>query len=248
MNEQKQLSEVIDLWKIDKKQYVKKSSFSAYTLLIENHLLPNFGNKIAIEEADVQSFVFQKLETGLSHKTIKDILIVLKMILKFGAKNKWLQYTPFDIQFPTEREKHNIEVLTKTDQKKIMNYIQEHFTFRNLGVYICLSAGMRIGEVCALTWEDIDTDNGIISVNRTIQRIYVIENGTRRTELILDTPKTKNSIREIPISKDLLRILKPFKKIVNPSFFVLTNDAKPTEPRTYRSYYKNLMKELKMPE
>ncbi len=248
MNEQKQLSEVIDLWKIDKKQYVKKSSFSAYTLLIENHLLPNFGNKIEIEEADVQSFVFQKLETGLSHKTIKDILIVLKMILKFGAKNKWLQYTPFDIQFPTEREKHNIEVLTKTDQKKIMNYIQEHFTFRNLGVYICLSAGMRIGEVCALTWEDIDTDNGIISVNRTIQRIYVIEDGTRRTELILDTPKTKNSIREIPISKDLLRILKPFKKIVNPLFFVLTNDAKPTEPRTYRSYYKNLMKELKMPE
>ncbi len=248
MNEQKQLSEVIDLWKIDKKQYVKKSSFSAYTLLIENHLLPNFGNKIAIEEADVQSFVFQKLETGLSHKTIKDILIVLKMILKFGAKNKWLQYTPFDIQFPTEREKHNIEVLTKADQKKIMNYIQEHFTFRNLGVYICLSAGMRIGEVCALTWEDIDTDNGIISVNRTIQRIYVIEDGTRRTELILDTPKTKNFIREIPISKDLLRILKPFKKIVNPLFFVLTNDAKPTEPRTYRSYYKNLMKELKMPE
>lgn len=248
MNEQKQLSEVIDLWKIDKKQYVKKSSFSAYTLLIENHLLPNFCNKIAIEEADVQSFVFQKLETGLSHKTIKDILIVLKMILKFGAKNKWLQYTPFDIQFPTEREKHNIEVLTKTDQKKIMNYIQEHFTFRNLGVYICLSAGMRIGEICALTWKDIDIDNGIISVNRTIQRIYVIEDGNRRTELILDTPKTKNSIREIPISKDLLRILKPFKKIVNPSFFVLTNDAKPTEPRTYRSYYKNLMKELKMPE
>ncbi len=248
MNEQKQLSEVIDPWKIDKKQYVKKSSFSAYTLLIENHLLPNFGNKIEIEEADVQSFVFQKLETGLSHKTIKDILIVLKMILKFGAKNKWLQYTPFDIQFPTEREKHNIEVLTKTDQKKIMNYIQEHFTFRNLGVYICLSAGMRIGEICALTWKDIDIDNGIISVNRTIQRIYVIEDGNRRTELILDTPKTKNSIREIPISKDLLRILKPFKKIVNPSFFVLTNDAKPTEPRTYRSYYKNLMKELKMPE
>jgi len=244
----KQLSEVINLWKIDKKQYVKKSSFSAYTLLIENHLLPNFGNKFTIEESDVQNFVLQKLETGLSHKTVKDILIVLKMILKFGAKNKWILYEPFDIQFPTKRENHNIEVLTKTDQKKIMNHIQEHFTFRNLGVYICLSAGMRIGEICALTWEDIDIDKGIISVNRTIQRIYVIEDEIRRTELILDTPKTKNSIREIPISKDLLRILKPFKKIVNPSFFVLTNDAKPTEPRTYRSYYKNLMSTLKMPE
>ncbi|MDR6921088.1 tyrosine-type recombinase/integrase [Chryseobacterium sp. 2987] len=248
MKEQKQLSEVINLWKADKKQYVKKSSFSAYMLLIENHLLPVFGDRDGVEEADVQAFVFQKLEAGLSQKTIKDILIVLKMILKFGAKNKWLEYTPFDIQFPTEREKHSIEVLSRADQKKIMNYIQEHFTFRNLGVYICLSAGMRIGEVCALTWQDIDTDNGVISVNRTIQRIYMIEDGSRRTELILDTPKTKNSIREIPISKDLLRILKPFKKIVNPLFFVLTNDAKPTEPRTYRSYYKNLMKELGMPE
>lgn len=244
----KQISEVITLWKADKKQYVKKSSFSAYTLLIENHLLPVFGNKYEIEEIDVQNFVFQKLESGLSHKTIKDILIVLKMILKFGAKHKWLNYTPFDIQFPTEREKHTIEVLSKAEQKKIMTYIQEHFTFRNLGVYICLSAGMRIGEICALTWEDIDTDNGVISVNRTIQRIYVIEDGARRTELILDTPKTKNSIREIPISNGLLKILKPFKKIVNSSFFVLTNDAKPTEPRTYRSYYKNLMKELNMPE
>lgn len=244
----KRITEVITHWKADKKQYVKKSSFSAYTLLIENHLQPVFGDKFTIEETDVQSFVFQKLEAGLSHKTIKDILIVLKMILKFGAKHKWLDYTPFDIQFPTEREKHNIEVLSRADQKKIMTYIQEHFTFRNLGVYICLSAGMRIGEVCALTWEDIDTDNGIISVSRTIQRIYVIEEGVRKTELILDTPKTKNSIREIPINKDLLKILKPFKKIVNSSFFVLTNDAKPTEPRTYRSYYKNLMKELNMPE
>lgn len=244
----KQISEVILLWKTDKKQYVKKSSFSAYTLLIENHILPDFGESYEVEEAEVQAFVFRKLELGLSHKTIKDILIVLKMILKFGAKHKWLDYTPFDIQFPTVRESQHIEVLSRSDQKKIMNYIQEHFTFRNLGVYICLSSGMRIGEICALTWQDIDIENGIICVNQTIQRIYVIEEGSRKTELILDAPKTKNSIREIPISKDLLRILKPFKKIVNPSFFVLTNDAKPTEPRTYRSYYKNLMRNLQMPE
>jgi len=248
MNKQKTISEIANVWKADKKQYVKKSSFSAYVLLIENHLLPVFGEKQNIDEAEIQAFVFQKLEQGLSHKTIKDILIVLKMVLKFGAKNKWIEYHPYDIQFPTEREKHNIEVLSRTNQKKIMKYIQEHFTFRNLGVYICLCSGMRIGEICALTWQDIDTDNGVIHIKRTIQRIYVIENGNRRTELILDTPKTKNSIREIPICKDLLRILKPFKKIVNPSFFVLTNDSKPTEPRTYRSYYKKLMRVLEIPE
>lgn len=248
MKQQKLISEIIALWKVDKKQYVKKSSYAAYVLLIENHISPAFGDAAQIEETHVQAFVFHKLEQGLSQKTIKDILIVLKMILKFGAKHNWIVYKPFDIQYPTEREKQTMEVLSRTDQKKIMQYVQSHFTFRNLGVYLCLSTGMRIGEVCALTWEDINTDTGIIHVRKTIQRIYSIEDGTRKTELILDSPKTINSIREIPMSIDLLKLLKPIKKIVNPTFFVLTNDAKPTEPRTYRSYYKILMEDLGMPK
>ena len=131
MDKQKTFSEIVNLWKADKKQYIKKSSFSAYALLVENHLLPVFKGKQHFEEAEIQTFVFQKLEQGLSQKTIKDILIVLKMVLKFGAKNKWIEYQPFDIQFPTEREKQTIEVLSRTHQKKVMQYIQEHFTFRN---------------------------------------------------------------------------------------------------------------------
>ncbi|MFT4072720.1 MAG: tyrosine-type recombinase/integrase [Dysgonamonadaceae bacterium] len=248
MTERTKISTVINLWKEDKKQYVKKSSYSAYMLLIENHLLPTFGNLDKIVEADVQGFVLAKLDEGLSQKTIKDILIVLKMILKFGMKNKVLDYQQFDIQFPTERENNGIEVLSKSNQRKIMNYVQEHFTFKSLGIYICLSAGIRIGEICALTWDDIDTDTGVIHIRKTIQRIYIIDNTERRTELILDSPKTKNSIRDIPMSRELLKMLKPIKRIMNNSFYVLTNDIKPTEPRTYRNYYKRLMKELDMPE
>jgi len=248
MTEQTKISTIINLWKEDKKQYVKKSSYSAYMLLIENHLMPTFGNKYDVVETDVQDFVFTKLNEGLSQKTIKDILIVLKMILKFGMKNKLIDYQQFDIQFPTERENNEIEVLSKSNHKKVMNYVQEHFTFKNLGIYICLSAGIRIGEICALMWEDIDVDMGVIHIKRTIQRIYIIEDSDRHTELILDSPKTKNSIRDIPMSRDLLKMLKPIKKIVNNSFYILTNDTKPTEPRTYRNYYKRLMKELGMPE
>jgi integrase len=248
MEDQKKIVEIIDLWKMDKKKYVKKSSYSAYMLLIENHLLPVFGDQYNIEESDVQTFVFQKLDEGLSQKSIKDILIVLKMILKFGAKHKLLEYYPFNIQFPTEREKHEIVVLSKANQKKIMTYVQGHFTFKNLGVYICLSTGIRIGEICALTWDDINTDTGIISVRQTIQRIYIMENNRKHTELVLDTPKTKNSIRDIPMTKDLLKMLKSIKKTENSRFFVLTNDAKPTEPQTYRNYYKKLMENLNIPE
>ena len=248
MTKRTKISTIINLWKEDKKQYVKKSSYSAYMLLIENHIIPSFGDKHEVLEPAVQDFVFKKLNEGLSKKTIKDILIVLKMILKFGMKNRLLEYQQFDIQFPTERENNGIEVLSKSNQKKIMNYVHEHFTFKNLGIYICLSAGIRIGEICALTWEDIDIETGVIHIGKTIQRIYIIEDNSRHTELILDSPKTKNSIRDIPMSRDLLKMLKPIKKVVNNSFFVLTNDSKPTEPRTYRNYYKKLMKDLGIPE
>ena len=247
MNNQKKISAISQLWLTDKKQYVKKSTISAYMLLIENHLLPAFGNNYQINEDEAQAFVFKKLEEGLGKKSIMDILIVLKMILKYGAKQNLVHYEPFDIRFPTEQKKQQLEVLSRANQKKIMNYVQEHFTFRNLGVYLCLSTGMRIGEVCALTWEDINTDTGLISVNKTIQRIYTMDNGIGKTELIIDSPKTKNSVREIPMSRELLRMVKSVKKIVNSSFFVLTNEAKPTEPRTYRNYYKNFMDNLGMP-
>lgn len=240
-------SKIVALWKEDKKQYVKRSTFAAYTLLIENHILPSFGEMALVEEQDVQTFVFRKLNEGLSHKTIKDILIVLKMILRFGVKNQMTEYRQIDIKFPTERDKHSIDILSRSHQKQIMEHIRSHFTFKNLGIYICLSAGMRIGEICALTWDDLDVENGIIRIRKTIQRIYVIEEHRKHTEIILDTPKTKNSIREIPMTKNLLKMIRPIKKIVNGNFYVLTNEPKPTEPRTYRNYYKQFMQSLGLP-
>lgn len=248
MVEKKNISEIIDLWKLDKKQYVKKSTYSAYLLLIENHILPAFAEKKSIEEVDVQNFVFAKLNDGLSQKSIKDILIVLKMIMKFGVKHKYLEYQEFDIKFPTEREVKELEVLSVSNQKKLLNFLRENFTFKNLGVFITLNTGMRIGEMCGLMWDDVDTENGIIRVRRTVQRIYVIEDsGDRHTEISIDTPKTKNSIRDIPMTTELLKILKPLKKVVNGNYFVLTNEVKPTEPRTYRNYYKRVLNKLEIP-
>ena len=244
----KTFEEIVVLWQADKKQYVKRSTYSAYSLLVNNHLIPAFAGVYDVTEDMVQSFVFTKLEQGLSQKSIKDILIVLKMILRYGVKQGYLEHREIDVKFPTERERQEVEVLSRNNQKHIMEYVQSHFTFMNLGIYICLCAGLRIGEVCALVWDDIDLDNGVINVSKTIQRIYVIEGGEKHTEVIIDTPKSKNSIREIPIPRDLLKMIKPFKKVVNGRFYVLTNSAHPTEPRTYRNYYKRLMVQLDMPK
>lgn len=235
-------------WVVYKRQFVKKSSLSSYQLLIENHLLPVFGEAKHIEDQLIQDFVLDKILGGLSQKTVKDIIIVLKMILKYGVKHKlWKEVPVFDIIYPADHDKKSIDVLSKADYKKAKDYIKENLTFRNLGVLICLSTGLRIGEICALKWSDIDIQEGVLHVQRTIQRIYSIdEDGKRHTELIIDSPKTKNSYRDIPLSPDLIKIFKAFEKILNPEFFVLTNEVKPTEPRTYRSYYYELMQRMEI--
>lgn len=238
------LKDIIELWKQDKKHYVKKSTYSAYILLLENHILPFYGELENVDETDVQEFVLFNLKNGLSQKTIKDIIIVLKMIIKFGAKQKMLAPTQLDIKFPSDNNKTELNVLNISEHKKLVNYLQDNFTFRNLGIYICLSTGMRIGEICGLKWSDIDINNGIIKVRRSVQRIYVLSETERHTEILIDTPKTKNSIRDIPMTNELSKIIKPLMKIVNDNYYIVTNDEKPTEPRTYRSYYDRILKKL----
>lgn len=248
MVKEKTINQITEEWKEEKKKYVKKSTYAAYQLLIQNHIKPYFGDLYEVNEEKVQQFVFDKLDSGLSEKTIRDIIIVLKMILKFGIKNGYLEYVQIDAKFPSKQEKKDLDVLSKADQKKFMEHLRNNFTFKNLGIFICLSTGMRIGEICGLRWCDVDTVEGVIKVRHTLQRIYIIEGKTRHTELLLDTPKTANSVRDIPMSSELLKMLKSLNKVVNENYYVIANDIKPIEPRTYRNYYKKLCKQLDIPE
>ena len=244
----KTIREIAEAWKEYKRPYVKQSTMAAYVLILENHVLPEFGDNDSLHEHDVQAFVLKKIEHGLSAKSVKDILIVLKMVMKFGVKNEWMNHYEWDIKFPVNSQPKELEVLSVANHKKILDYVQHNFTFMSLGIYISLSTGLRIGEICALKWSDINVADGKITVQRTIERIYMVEGEKKHTQLVINTPKTVNSCREIPISKELLAMVKPIKKVVNGDFYVLTNEDKPTEPRTYRNYYNRLMEKLDIPK
>ena len=244
----KTIREIAEAWKEYKRPYVKQSTMAAYVLILENHVLPEFGDNDSLHEHDVQAFVLKKIEHGLSAKSVKDILVVLKMVMKFGVKNEWMNHYEWDIKFPVNSQPKELEVLSVANHKKILDYVQHNFTFMSLGIYISLSTGLRIGEICALKWSDINVADGKITVQRTIERIYMVEGEKKHTQLVINTPKTVNSCREIPISKELLAMVKPMKKVVNADFYVLTNEDKPTEPRTYRNYYNRLMEKLDIPK
>ncbi len=246
MNE-KTFGEVYSSWKEAKKEFVKRSTLSVYTLLAEKHLLPTFGQRTDIREDDAQALVLQKISEGLSHKSVKDIMIVLKMVMRFGMKTGWAVNTEWDIRYPKEHRKQGLKVLTTSEQRRIMDFLAQHMSYRNLGIYICLSTGMRIGEICALKWSDINIRDRIINVQRTIERIYITDADHRHTEVVEGPPKTVNSIREIPIGMQLIKMLRPIMKIVYHDAYILTNDTKPLEPRLYHNYYNNMIRRHNLP-
>ena len=106
-------------------------------LLIGNHILPSSGKmvRILVGGLNVQTCLFRKLDEGLSQKTVKEILIVLKTRTRFGVKKQMMEYRQIDIKFPTERDKQSIDILSRSHQRHIMEYVQSHLTFKNLGIY-----------------------------------------------------------------------------------------------------------------
>ena len=246
--ETKNIRYIANAWKEYKQHFVKQSSMAAYLLLLNKHILPEFGDCTELPEHEVQSFVLRKIKGGISAKTVKDILIVLKMIVQYGAKNGWINNYSWDIKYPANEQKKELDVMSTDNFKQILAYLQKNFTFQGLGIIITMNTGMRIGEICGLQWGDIDMDTNCISVQRTVERIYVMEGDKKFTKLVINTPKTQNSCRQIPMSKDLLALVKPLMKVVNKSYYVLSNSDKPIEPRTYRNYYKDLLAQLGIPD
>ena len=173
---------------------------ASYTLSIKKSILPAFGECDDLTEDIVQKYILDSVTAGLAKHTIKDRLVVLKMIMKFASSKGWMLYHDWKALFPTStKKKIEISILTVSEHKKILDYIKEHFTFYSLGIYISLTAGLRIGEVCGLKWEDIDCDRGVLSVRRTVERIYVLNGAKKYTKIMLSEPKITNARRDVPI-------------------------------------------------
>lgn len=244
--ETKLFKEVAAQWIEAKRKLVKHSTFCAYNLILHTHLLPLYGNNDAVTEAEAQKMVIDKLNAGLARKTVRDILATLKAIVKYGVKHHGWSPISWDIVYPTETAVKKLPVLTMTNQRKLMKHISEAPTAQNIGVMMALCTGMRIGEVCALKWADVNMQSRIITVRSTIGRIYDYEK--KATERLLTSPKTRTSNREIPICRELLMDLRAIRKDAPNAVYVVGCSETAKEPRTYRDYFARLLTRLNIPK
>lgn len=240
--------EVAKRWKAEKRQWVKLSSYATYTWLLNTHLIPYFNDKEDLTEQVVQEYVNGKMAAGLSCKSIRDTLVVLKMVLRYAEKERLWPHIEFSVRFPTWAEKTTkLPVLPEAGQKRLLRHLREHVSYRNLGILICLQGGLRIGEVCALQWKDLDTRTGVIHINKTLQRINLSDGADKEYRLVIGPPKTLSSVREVPLSGELRQLVRQVKRDARPNHFVLSNSSKPMEPRYYRNYFRRLLKQLGIP-
>lgn len=242
------LNELSLLWKQEKRHFVKPASYATYINHLDKHILPEFGGKSVISEREVQQFVLEKLDSGLSVSTMRDVVAVFRMLMRYGVRTGAWEPQEWKIKYPSTLSKRRVvQVLSRKDHLKLMQYTFNTPGGKNIGIFICLTTGLRIGEVCALRWKDFDFKAGVLHIDKTLQRVYFGKVSGAHTKLMMGAPKTQTSVREIPLSSIQTELIAPLIKTENPRHFVLTDSDHPLEPRAYRDYFKSLLKKLGMP-
>lgn len=237
------VKELFEEWLVAVKFKVKESTYANYRMKSDKHILPEFGG-LRYEQLTVQmlhNFIENKLKIGLSAKYVSDIVIVFKSMTKYISRIHGFGNPIADVILP-KSEKKEMNLFSDHQQEQLCRYLLKNADNSSIGVLLSLYTGLRIGEVCGLKWGDIDFEKSILTVRRTVQRIRTGAHGTR---LIVDTPKSRSSQREIPIPAFLMDILRKFRSSEN--FYILSGNTKVTEPRTMQRRFKSILKKAKLP-
>lgn len=233
-------------WLNEKKSYVKESTYANYSYIVYNYIIPYVGNYNVkkLNKKVFQDLILNLHEKSLSNKTIKDIIMVIKSSLRKVFEENKIKSFSLKLVYPKEKNIKTMNVLSKNEQHILMEYIIKNISDKNVGILLSLICGLRIGEVCALKWENIDLENKIIHITKTIQRIYIKENNTILSKVVITNPKTIKSNRDIPINDFMYEKLINLRK--NNNVFVLSGNAQYIEPRTYRNYFTKILKSLNL--
>ncbi len=250
----KYFSEVCSEWLRMKRLCIKQSTYANYYRLMEKHILPSMGHLKLKELTSVKlnEFVFDKMQHGrldqtggLSSKTIRDICCIVKSVMLY-AQNEYAVLTrPQNVVCPkAEKKEYDILSLEELEKMELACRYLPIWASRCAGVLICMYMGLRLGEVCALKWSDVDLEHEVLYVRRTIQRIYHSpdQGGGKKTEVVIDTPKSSASNRCIPMPKRVVFALSELYEEGCEEEYILTNSRKRMEPRTYQYFFKRFLR------
>ena len=232
------------------KPQIKESSYVKYTNSLHDYLYPAFaGRQIeTITRAEVSSLCVKLAEeggsssAGLSPKTIADTLSILRSIFNYASEEKELHVaniTGISVKLP----RATIRVFTVAEQQKLDTFLRQNLNPCYLGILLCMYTGLRVGEICALTWKKISSSEPILQVDQTLQRLQQVDHNERKTKVVISQPKSESSIRVIPLPSDIYCLLQKNRR--PDEAYVLTGMIRKfMEPRLLQSHFKKILSTL----
>jgi len=247
-------ADIVELWLSATALKVKPSTYAGYTSTLDLHVLPSFGGRRihAVTAMEINRFAKEKLENGradgsggLSPKTVRDMLSIIKSVMDF-AWNEKIIASRIAITYPKHHQE-KIRVLSRQEQTALEAVLTTDISIHKLGILLCLYTGIRVGEVCALVWQDFSYEYDMLSVRQTMQRIKNLSDDGNKTKIIIDTPKSLRSVRDIPIPSFITSLLRSFAAGSH-THFLGTDEASFAEPRTMQNHFMKSITAANIPD
>ena len=231
--------ELAGQWLVSASLRLKESTLVHYHYTLQRYLFPVFGGW------QVKNFSERLLEQGmlqviapadhrhrpLGASSARECLTMLRRICKYASHLRLIRPMEICVSLP-QTKSAKIQPLSKEEQARMELFICKAPTARKVGLMLQMQLGLRIGEVCGLQWGDFDLKAGTLTVQRTVSRISTRDG---HTKVVIQSPKTRSSRREVPIPRNLIKMLQGLRGDVEPEVWFLSGNAeKPVEPRCYR--------------
>jgi integrase len=246
--------DVLTEWLDTQALSVKPSTYVKFRNLINGHIQPALGG-LSLEQittARLTRFMQEKADHGrldgqggLSNSTLQALLLILKSTLEYAAHERYMPPMALALKCP-ETKIEPVKALSVNEQSLLEQWLQMDMDISKLGILLCLYSGLRIGEICALRWGDVDLPGKLLFVRRAVQRLQCID-ADAKTTLSIGPPKSENSTRSIPIPPCLMELLPCFYGKSEAYILTGTSD-RPMEPRTYQYRFKRYLAAAGVPD
>lgn len=241
-NSKSTFSEFAIQWLESVNKNCKLSTYVKYRNTINKHILPILGKYQLhqIETKEINAFCYEKLQNDtLSPKTIKDMLSIIKLIIKFAGNFG----VPCNCNFESISIKTNkctVKGLTTIQSEKIKEFLTNNVNYVNVGILISFYTGVRIGELCALKFNDISFETDTMHIDKTMQRIQNFKGNAKKTDVIISSPKSECSIREIPVPHFIIDLIIKNNLYKKDAYLLTGETNRFIEPRTLENKFNKI--------
>jgi len=215
------------IWKKENQDTLNPLTFHRYNNLLERHLLPYFADTAAqdITEQEIDTFVNEKNTEGMSKVALNMLIMLLKRMLQTAGVDTVKLGLEHTVRI--RANKRSIEVMKKEEQKLLDMILSAGQEPKYLGVCLAFKMGLAIGEICALAWEDVDLERGILQVRNTVQRIQNKKEDGKKT-LLVNMPLSASTQRELPVPDAVLQTLRMYE---DKGYVLQCREGKIPDPR-----------------